>query len=142
MSDTPDPFDSSDSEDWPQADDWDDFDDDQSNLPAFDRNIIFGVAFCNHIVRQMEDSFGEESIVDLLWAIDRNMQWSTEIIAQRTEIEDLLLERHGAFDHDIWNKVQETKAWSKMLRQIYKLSKRYLAEAVDEVVHSELQDTP
>lgn len=141
MSDTPDPFDMGEPEDWPLADEWDDLDDD-GNLPAFDRNIIFGVAFCNHLVRQMEESFGEDSIVDLLWAIDRNMQWSTEIIAQRPEVEDLLLNRHGAFDHDIWNKVQETKAWSKMLRQIYKLSKKYLAEAVDEVVHSELQDTP
>lgn len=141
MSDTPDPFEPNDSEEWPQADDWDDFDDD-AHLPAFDRNIIFGVAFCNHIVRQMEDSFGEDAIVDLLWAIDRNMQWSTEIIAQRSEVEDILLAKHGAFDHDIWNKVQETKAWSKMLRQIYKISKKYLAEAVDEVVHSELQDTP
>ncbi len=141
MSDTPDPFDMGEPDDWSLADEWDDSGDD-ANLPAFDRNILFGVAFCNHLVRQMEESFGEDSIVDLLWAIDRNMQWSTEIIAQRPEVEDLLLSRHGAFDHDIWNKVQETKAWSKMLRQIYKLSKRYLAEAVDEVVHSELQDTP
>ena len=142
MSDTPDPFEASDSDDWDAAPGWLDDDDDDMNLPAFDKNILFGVAFCNHIVRQREDFFGEDAIMDLLFAIDRNMQWSTEIIAQRAEVEDILLNRHGAFDHDIWNKVQETKAWSKMLRQIYKLSKKYLAEAVDEVVHSELQDTP
>lgn len=143
MSDTPDPFDSGDPDDvWPSEDLEPEWEDDRSFLPAFDRNIIFGVAFCNQIVRQMQEFFGEEAVVDLLFAIDRNMQWSTEIIAQRAEIDDLLLERHGAFDHDIWNKVQETKAWSKMLRQMYKLSKRYLAEAVDEVVQAELQDTP
>ena len=143
MSDTPDPFESNDPDDsWIADEIGMEWEDDRSFLPAFDRNIIFGVAFCNQIVRQMQEFFGEEAVVDLLFAIDRNMQWSTEIIAQRAEIDDLLLERHGAFDHDIWNKVQETKAWSKMLRQMYKLSKRYLAEAVDEVVQAELQDTP
>ena len=142
MSETPDLPDPGEFDDSSVPYDWQDDDEEMSNLPAFDRNIIFGVAFCNQVVRQMEDFFGEDAIVDLLYAIDRNMQWSTEIIAQRAEVEDILLNRHGAFDHDIWNKVQETKAWSKMLRQIYKLSKKYLAEAVDEVVQTELQDTP
>lgn len=143
MSETPDPFEAGDPDDaWLGDDIADEWEDDRPFLPALDRNVIFGVAFCNQLVRQMEEFFGEESVLDLLFAIDRNMDWSTEIIAQRSEIEDLLLQRHGAFDHDIWNKVQETKAWSKMLRQIYKLSKRYLAEAVDEVVQAELQDTP
>ena len=134
MSETPEPFDGAD----------DDFDFElESNeyLPAFDREILFGVAFCNHIVQRMEESFGEEAVVDLLYAIDRNMAWATEIIANRDEVENILFERHGAFDHDIWNKVQETKAWGKMIRQVVKISKRYLGEAVDEVVLGELQDT-
>ena len=48
MSDTPDPFDSGDPDDvWPSEDLEPEWEDDRSFLPAFDRNIIFGVAFCN-----------------------------------------------------------------------------------------------
>jgi len=111
------------------------------DLPAMDREVMFGIAFCNYIVKKLIEDFGDDAIMDLLFAIDRNMGWSSEILANRHEVDDLLLENHGSFDQHIWVKVQDTKAWAKMHRQVYKMTRRYLAAAVDEVVHEELLDT-
>lgn len=132
-----------DSEEWfePDDDDFtiDDFDD--GRLPAIDREVMFGIAFCNFIVNKLKDDFGDEAVLDLLFAIDRNMGWASEILAHRSDIDNILLDRYGAFDQHIWYKVQDTKAWAKMHRQVYKMTKRYLAAAVDEVVQAELLDT-
>jgi hypothetical protein len=114
---------------------------DDSNIPAMDKEVMFGIAFCNYIVNKLMDDFGEEAILDLLFAIDRNMGWSSEILANRYEVDNILLSKYGAFDQHIWYKVQDTKAWAKMHRQVYKMSRRYLAAAVDEVVQEELLDT-
>ena len=114
---------------------------DDSNIPAMDKEVMFGIAFCNYIVNKLMDDFGEEAILDLLFAIDRNMGWSSEIMANRYEVDNILLSKYGAFDQHIWYKVQDTKAWAKMHRQVYKMSRRYLAAAVDEVVQEELLDT-
>ena len=111
------------------------------DLPAMDREVVFGIAFCNYIVKKLIMDFGDDAIMDLLFAIDRNMGWSSEILANRHEVDDLLLEKPGAFDQHIWIKVQDTEAWAKMHRQVYKMTRRYLAAAVDEVVHEELLDT-
>lgn len=107
-------------------------------LSADDREIMFGIAFCDSIVHRMLDMFGEESIIDLVCAADRVMGWSSEIVANRDEVDDMLLDRHGAFDQHIWAKVQDTDSWAKMRRQLYKMTRKYLAAAVDEVVRSEL----
>lgn len=114
---------------------------DDHNSPAMDKEVMFGIAFCNYIVNKLMDDFGEEAILDLLFAIDRNMGWSSEILANRYEVDNILLSKYGAFDQHIWYKVQDTKAWAKMHRQVYKMSRRYLAAAVDEVVQEELLDT-
>jgi len=121
-----------------------DFDEDDftlEDLPAMDREVMFGIAFCNFIVKKLMDDFGDEAVMDLLFAIDRNMGWSSEILANRHEVDDLLLDKYGAFDQHIWFKIQDTKAWAKMHRQVYKMTRRYLAAAVDEVVQEELLDT-
>jgi hypothetical protein len=131
------------SEEWFEPDD-DDFsieDFDEARLPAVDREVMFGIAFCNFIVNKLQDDFGEEAVLDLLFAIDRNMGWASEILANRYDVDNILLDRYGAFDQHIWYKVQDTKAWAKMHRQVYKMTRRYLAAAVDEVVQAELLDT-
>lgn len=120
------------------------FDEDEEGMPflemleAFDQEIMFGISFCNSIVHRMVETFGEESIIDLVCAADRAMGWSSEIIANRSEVENLMFERHGAFDDHLWQKVQQTKSWEKMHHQLYKMTKKYLVAAVDEVVQSEL----
>lgn len=107
-------------------------------LEAFDQEIMFGISFCNSIVHRMVEMFGEESIVDLVCAADRAMGWSSEIVANRSEVDNLLFDKYGAFDDNLWTKVQQTKSWDKMHRQLYKMTRKYLASAVDEVVQSEV----
>lgn len=139
MSDSPD-----NPEEWFESDDDDysvDDDFEESRLPAMDREVMFGIAFCNFIVHKLQDDFGEEAVLDLMFAIDRNMGWASEIVANRSEVDNILFDRYGAFDQHIWYKVQDTKAWAKMHRQVYKMTRRYLAAAVDEVVQGELLDT-
>ena len=102
------------------------------------RSDQFRIGFLHHIVNAIVRDFGEPAIMDLLLAVDRVANIETEILADRPEVENILLERHGAFDGEIWEKIQETEAWEKMRVHVFRLTKRYLESAIDEVVQQEL----
>ena len=93
---------------------------------------------CTAILNAMERDFGEQGIFDLLVAMDRHMNWYTEIIATRSEVEQMMMEIHGAFDADLWVKVQDTEAWKRLMRRLYDISRRHLVLAIEEIVYSEL----
>lgn len=111
--------------------------DENEDVPAVD--IRFGVRLCENLLENMVNDLGSIIVYDMLVAIDRTQKWHTDITGSQAEVEQILLERHGAFDADIWHKVQTTKAWRDFHEKIYSLSKRFLNQAVDEVVHRELQ---
>lgn len=93
---------------------------------------------CNSIVEGVSRDMGPLAVWDLLLAIDEHQQWYTEIVCSRTEAEKYLLDRHGAFDSDVWPKVKATKAWQMWRDQSNKMRVRYLQMAVDEIVQTDL----
>lgn len=95
---------------------------------------------CQMILSGLENDFGELAPFEMLIAIDRYMNWHSDITASQIDVEQILFDRHHAFDSNIWAKVQRTHNWQKFHLKLENLSKRYLALAIDEVVQGELLD--
>lgn len=111
-----------------------------SHVAGLNMNPISSLV-CKAVVQNLYRDFGPIVVVDILTAIDQVAGIHTEISASQAEVETILLEKHGAFDQEIWAKVQKSRAWQEFHMKIYDLSIRYLNSAVDEVVQQELRDT-
>jgi hypothetical protein len=84
-----------------------------------------------------EDLETEDSDIAVAAVIDyllRRKYWYAVNFWSKYEAEDLLFDRHGFFDADIWSKVRRTDARRTFQRKAKKLAKKYLKKAVDEVV--------
>lgn len=103
---------------------------DDGRLPE----MLFRQQLLTHIVKDIREMFGNDGIFELMCAIDFLTGVSTEIIAERADVENILLDKYGAFDDEIWEKVQNTLAWTELHRAIFLASKLWLERAVDEVV--------
>ena len=108
--------------------------DSKTNLPELP-------VICGLVLDGLHKDFGDSVPIQMLLAIERKMGWGLEIIGAQDEAEDILLEKHHAFDSDIWVKVTETKAWQKLRAKVFDVSRKYLVLAIDEVVQEELQGT-
>ena len=60
-----------------------------------------------------------------------------EILLERYEVENHLMEQYNMFDDDIWLKVVGTSAMCDFRRQVFELSRTYLDRAVREVLERE-----
>lgn len=97
--------------------------------------LMFRTMFVNEVVKGVRDALGNDGILELMCAIDNVSEWETEIIAERADVDNILLEKYGAFDDEMWEKVKETLAWTELHRAIYDASKFWIEKAVDEVVN-------
>jgi hypothetical protein len=79
--------------------------------------------------------FGDEALLELLVAIDRKGRWETEIIAEQADVDNILMSKYGAFDDEMWEKIQDTKAWAEMHREVFTVSKKWIETAIDEVMN-------
>lgn len=86
------------------------------------------------------DEHGDDnSSISIINYVQRKMGWDMEILMERFEVEDYLLNAHDIYDDDIWMKVLGTAAMSDFRREVYSLSQTYLARAVREVLGKEQQ---
>lgn len=99
--------------------------------------LLFRHLFVRRVVEGIRDMLGMNGVLELLCAIDDVCGWETEIIAERSDIENILLERYGAFDEDMWEKVRDTKSWTHFHKAIVEAGKQWMPLAVDEVVNSD-----
>lgn len=97
--------------------------------------LMFRSSFVAHVVTGIKELLGNDGVLELLCAIDNASNWETEIIAERADVENVMLNKYGAFDDDIWEKVKETIAWTQFHKAIYELSTEWVEKAVDEVVN-------
>jgi hypothetical protein len=103
---------------------------DEGALPE----LAFRAHFLHAVVSGIRQIMGDNGILELLCAIDQQCDWFTEIIAERSDIDNILLEKHGAFDDEMFEKVQETLAWIEYQRAIVQAGKKWLPLAVEEVI--------
>ena len=79
--------------------------------------------------------------ISLMNYISKKMGWDLEILMERYEVEDYLMNRYDIFDEEIWLKVLGTAAMSNYRREVFKLSQVYLSRAVQEVLEKEQPGT-
>lgn len=97
--------------------------------------MLFRAQFMAEVVKGVKQLLGNDGILELLCAIDNESNWHTEIIAERADVENIMLQKYGAFDDDMWEKIKETIAWTEFHRDIFEASKVWLEKAVDEVIN-------
>ena len=79
--------------------------------------------------------------ISLMNYIGKKMGWDLEILMEKYEVEDYLMNRYDMFDDKIWSKVLGTAAMSDYRREVFKLSQTYLSRAVQEVLEKEQPGT-
>ena len=97
--------------------------------------LLFRGTFARHVVDGIYEMFGDEALLELLVAIDRKGRWETEINAEQADVDNILKAKYGAFDDEMWEKIQDTKAWAEMHREVFTVSKKWIETAIDEVMN-------
>lgn len=97
--------------------------------------LLFRGTFARHVVDGIYEMFGDDALLELLVAIDRKGRWETEIIAEQADVDNILMAKYGAFDDEMWEKIQDTNAWKELHREVFDVSKKWIETAIDEVMN-------
>lgn len=66
--------------------------------------------------------------------IQRRHHWDIELLAERQDVDNMLMAQFNLFDEHMWDKVMNTTAISDLHHETYKLSQKYIARAIAEVL--------
>ena len=66
--------------------------------------------------------------------IQRRHHWDIELLAERQDVDNMLMAQFNLFDEHMWDKVMNTTAISDLHHETYKLSQKYIALAILEVL--------
>lgn len=89
------------------------------------------------LLDKAHEKYGQDASIAAMHYVQRKEGWDLEILLERFEVENYLLEQHNLFDDDIWLKVLGTAAMSEYRRKVFELSQTYLGRAVREVLAKE-----
>lgn len=84
-------------------------------------------------VRQMQEQHGESSVMNLIFAIERQTGWHMEIVISKSDIDDALFNNYGLYDDKAWDKVRNSDSWTSMTYDINYVARRHAREMVDNV---------
>lgn len=96
----------------------------------------------SRLLDRLYEKHGEDlASISLMNYIGAKMGWDIEILMEKFEVEDYLMNAHNIFDENIWRKVLGTSAMSDFRREVFSLSQTYLTRAVREVLEKEQPNT-
>lgn len=96
----------------------------------------------SRLLDRLYEKHGEDQAsISLMNYIGAKMGWDIEILMEKFEVEDYLMNAHNIFDENIWRKVLGTAAMSDFRREVFSLSQTYLTRAVREVLAKEQPNT-
>jgi hypothetical protein len=96
----------------------------------------------SRLLDRLYEKHGEDQAsISLMNYIGAKMGWDIEILMEKFEVEDYLMNTHNIFDENIWRKVLGTSAMSDFRREVFSLSQTYLTRAVREVLAKEQPNT-
>ena len=78
-----------------------------------------------------EDELCASHIISYL---QRRHNWDIELLAERRDVDEMLMAKHNIFDEHMWDKVMNTTAISDLHHETFKLSQKYIARAIKEVL--------
>jgi hypothetical protein len=84
-------------------------------------------------IKQIQKEHGESSVMNLIFAIERQTGWHMEIVASKSDIDDALFNNYGLYDDRAWEKIRNSDTWTSMTYDINSIARRYSREMVDQV---------
>lgn len=100
------------------------------------RSFRSRIAFAREVVADANDVWGESGILSLIHAIESETGWALEIIAERSELDNILLDRHGVYDDDAWLKLKSSDAWIALSTDIYELTTKRMHIVASQIVNT------
>lgn len=88
------------------------------------RSFRSRIAFAREVVADANDVWGESGILSLIHAIESQTGWALEIIGERSELDNILMNRFGIYDDDAWLKLKSSDAWIALSTDIYEMTTR------------------
>lgn len=88
---------------------------------------------------ELYDAIGspDDAATTIISYIQRRHGWDVELLAEKSEVEDVLFRQFSRYDEGMWEKVLNTDAISDLHHEVYKMSQQYIAEAIREVLSEE-----
>lgn len=90
---------------------------------------------------RLYEKHGDEVSMSAISYVSKKHGWDMEILMEKHEVEDYLMNAYNLFDEDIWLKVVGTEAMYELRKQVFALSQTYLALAVQEALETGLPNT-
>jgi len=92
-------------------------------------------------VKAIRDARGESGVMDLVFAIERNVGWHMEIVTTKADIEDYAFSKHGVYDPKTWLMARNTDAWNEMILEVTYACLRRRRDIVDEAFRMPVDGT-
>jgi hypothetical protein len=123
-----------------------------TELPFVDINAVAEIAkffidadrkearMYSEVENALEDlqwQYGTDLSIALMNYVQRIEGWDLEIITERSDVDNYLLNALSIYDENMFLKVIGTRAMSEFRREIYQLSQKYLPIAVAEILGKE-----
>ena len=104
----------------------------QNALEKEDKLMSFTTEVLDELYREIaDDDIAASHIVSYL---QRRHYWDVELLAERRDVDEMLMAKHNIFDEHMWDKVMNTTAISDLHHETFKLSQKYIARAIAEVL--------
>ena len=104
----------------------------QNALEKENKLVSLTAEVLDELYRQIDDDdIASSHIVSYL---QRRHHWDVELLAERRDVDEMLMARHNIFDEHMWDKVMNTTAISDLHHETFKLSQKYIALAIKEVL--------
>jgi len=104
----------------------------QNALAKEDKLMSFTTEVLDELYREIGDE--DISASHIISYIQRRHHWDVELLAERRDVEEMLMTKYNIYDEHMWDKVMNTTAISDLHHETFKLSQTYIARAIREVL--------
>ena len=104
----------------------------QNALAKEDKLMSFTTEVLDELYREIGDE--DVSASHIISYIQRRHHWDVELLAERRDVEEMLMTKYNIYDEHMWDKVMNTTAISELHHETFKLSQTYIARAIREVL--------
>lgn len=104
----------------------------QNAMEKENRLMSLTVEVLDALYREIDND--DETASYIISYLQRRHYWDVELLAERRDVDEMLMKRHNIFDEHMWEKVMNTTAISDLHHEVYKLSQKYIARAIKEVL--------
>jgi len=100
------------------------------------RSFRSRIAYAREVVGDANTVWGESGMLSLIHAIESQTGWALEIIGERSDLDNILMDSFGIYDDDAWLKLKSSDAWIALSADIYEMTTRRMC-----IVAANIADT-